>query len=91
MEHQLLQKVRGLLRHLEAIKVLDTLSDIKYRIIAFAMLIFVVPIIIPFCVIGYAVASYRALDESISIPELLDGKPLGIIDENLDKKQDNDK
>ena len=75
---------------LEVIKVLDTLSDIKYRIIAFAMLIFVVPIIIPFCVIGYAVASYRALDESIGIPELLDGKPLGI-DENLDKKQDNDK
>ncbi len=91
MEHPLLQKVRGLLRHLEVIKVLDTLSDIKYRIIAFAMLIFVVPIIIPFCVIGYAVANYRALDESIGIPELLDGKPIGIIDENLDKKQDNDK
>lgn len=91
MEHPLLQKVRGLLRHLEVIKVLDTLSDIKYRIIAFAMLIFVVPIIIPFCVIGYAVVSYRALDESIGIPELLDGKPLGIIDKNLNEKQGNNK
>ena len=91
MEHQLLQKVRGLLRRNWVIKVLDTLSDIKYRIIAFAMLIFVVPIIIPFCVIGYAVASYRALDEAVGIPEILDGKPLGIIDENLNKKQDNDK
>lgn len=29
MEHPLLQKVRGLLRHLEVIKVLDTLSDIE--------------------------------------------------------------
>lgn len=91
MEHQLLQKVRGLLHRNWVTKVLDTFSDIKYRVIALAMLIFVVPIIIPFCVIGYAVASYRALDESIGIPELLDGKPLGIIDKNLNKKQYNDK
>lgn len=92
MEHPLLQKVRGLLRHLEEVKILDTLSDIKYRIIAFVMLIFAALMFIPFCILAIGLSSYYAVDKTVGIPELLDGKPLGIIDENLDKKQeDNDK
>lgn len=95
MEHPLLQKVRGLLRHLEAIKVLSIISYMKNCVTAIAMFIFVILMFIPFCVIAIPVviglSSYRALDEAVGIPELLDGKPLGIIDENLNKKQDNDK
>lgn len=68
MEHQLLQKVRGLLRQNWVTKVLDTLSYIKYCVIAFAMLIFAALMFIPFCILAIGLSSYYAVDKTVGIP-----------------------